>query len=115
MAWLDLQRGILEEFVSRAAVVDPTLQVSRADEARARFSDPAERAWRAMRKQTRLRRRRIAEAARRPPCQNPCCGKPVLRLGTTGTLPKYCCKRCMQTAKRMRFKEAHRVEMKEAA
>ncbi len=119
MPWLDLHRGILEEFASRAATLEASLQVlrSRCDNDYQRIGshvsvrgprDDVSRAARAAQKRLRLRRRRLAEAAKRPPC--PQCGAVVVRLGTTGTLPKYCSWRCMQTAKVLRFKARHAKE-----
>lgn len=108
--WIDLGRGILEEF---AAVRGDFHHYDRRDFAyRLRVVLPKEprdrweRAREMARKHARLMRVRLRIAAGRPPC--PVCGGPVERLGTTGTLPKYCAAKCMRKAKRDAFNARRR-------
>lgn len=100
--WLRLHRDILEEFAALSSLG----YHSRDFAYRLRVIvpaplDPWAKARKLILKRRRLLRARVEVAAARPPCPN--CGGAVERLGTTGTPPKYCSRKCMQTAKRKRF------------
>lgn len=106
--WIDLGRGILQEFAERAADGHAKrdfayrLRIVEPRDARDQFEKRREMIG----KHRRLLARRVLIAAVRPPC--PQCGGPVMRLGTTGKLPKYCSRKCMQTAKRLAFEARRR-------
>lgn len=108
--WLDLHRGILEEFASLSEENHHTRDFSyrlRVVEPWANEGDPWRLQRRRQSKRARLLSRREALAGTRPPC--PHCGGPVERMGTTGTLPKYCTPKCMRAAKVARWREKHQA------
>lgn len=103
MMWVDLHRGILEEFalLARGYRFDFShhLRTTAPLDAQAH-------AWKLDCKSRRLRRARIAVAAKRPPC--PHCGGKVERLGTIGVVPTYCRPECKQAAARKRWRAKQR-------
>lgn len=107
--WIDLKRHILEEFAafsacSRAGMNRDfyyRLRVVERSEPRDRWALAKQRA----NKHRRLMRARTVIAAVRPPC--PHCSGPVIRLGTTGTPPRYCSEKCMRAAKFKRWYDSH--------
>jgi len=106
--WIDLGMHILQEFAERSARCHGErdfayrLRIVEPRDPRDQFEKRREMIG----KHRRLLARRVATAAVRPPC--PQCGGAVTRLGTTGTLPKYCTAECMRTAKRLRFEAKRR-------
>lgn len=122
--WVDLHRGILEDFAERAS--DPRHEswpgivcsahmagiVDRGDrsaEYQARQADPVERAFRMASKRRRIRVRRAAAVAGKV-CKHAPCGKPVARPVKPGPIPDYCSPACMKRAKWARWYEVHRAE-----
>lgn len=110
--WLDLTRGILEEFAAAARLCDPGMLMRGSGSAlhiicpNARRTD-ADRVQYAAGKRQRIRVLR-AEAVAGKVCRRASCGKPVARPVKPGPIPDYCSSGCMRRAKWLRWRETHR-------
>jgi endogenous inhibitor of DNA gyrase (YacG/DUF329 family) len=100
VAWKNLRADLAEEFGSLDWLEKQEEVVwqkrNKRLESQRRRADPVAWAWEYAQARRRIRQRRLARAAARPPC--PECGAKVVRVGRMGKLPKYCSNRCTRAA-----------------